>query len=109
MVMSMLAVEPGITPNRVCSVIGMDKALVGRSLKSLDDKGLVSVKPNGADGRSKILTLTREGDKLHDKIIQVALSREQQAVASLSSKEVELLISLLNKVRKDVVRMQTQG
>lgn len=34
-VISMLAVEPNITANRICQVIGFDKALVSRSLQFL--------------------------------------------------------------------------
>lgn len=108
-VMSMLAIEPEITANRVCSVIGMDKALAGRSLRELESKKLVLVKPNASDGRSKVLSLTREGYKLHDRIIDVALDRERQAVSSLSPKDIETLISLLNTLRKNVVRMQSQS
>lgn len=108
-VMSMLAVEPRITANRISSVIGMDKAAVGRSLRDLEAKGLVSLEPNAADGRSKLITLTAAGYKMHDAIIKIALARERRALASLKPHEVSALIALLNKVRSNVVEMQKEG
>jgi DNA-binding MarR family transcriptional regulator len=108
-VMSLLAVEPGITANRVCSVIGMDKAAVGRSVGLLEDGGYVSLKSHHRDGRSRLITLTTKGQNLHDKIIKIALHREKQLLASLTAKEVETLISLLNRLRVNIVRMQAEA
>ncbi len=108
-VMSMLAVEPRITANRISSVIGMDKAAVGRSLKELEAKALVTLEPNSSDGRSKFITLTPAGYRMHDAIIKVALARERRALANLKPNEIRTLIELLNKVRSSVVEMQKEA
>lgn len=93
-VMSMLAVEPDITANRVSQVIGMDKAAVSRSLHALEGRGLVT----GDAERRRRVRLTPEGRAVHDRIIQVALDRERRLLADLSEPEVELLIGLLRRL-----------
>ena len=104
-VMSLLAVEPRITAQRIAAVIGTDKAAVARSIQALADGGLATLEPNAADGRSRLVRLTAQGEALHDEIIQFALEREQRALASLSPSQVETLIQLLNAVRSNVAEM----
>ena len=77
----MLAIEPKITANRFCEVIGFDKAAVSRGTKTLRKKGLITSEAVDGDQRLRVLELTRAGYKLHDQMIGVALERERQTFA----------------------------
>ncbi len=93
-VMSMLAVEPDITAQRVCQVIGLDKGAVSRSLQALERQGLIA---GNAERRRKV-ALTLAGRALHDRIIQVALARERRLLADLTPAEIDVLTGLLRRI-----------
>lgn len=97
-IMALLAIEPDIAAKRICEVIGFDKAAVSRTLKVLDDRGLISVRPLPNNSRSAALTLTTKGRKLHDRIITVALERERRLLSCLAPDEAERLIDMLNRM-----------
>lgn len=97
-IMALLAIEPWITPNRVCKVIGFDKAAVSRAAAVLSGKGLVAQRPRQADSRSVELSLTPAGWRLHGRVIGVALERERRLLSVLTPAEVETLIGLLNRL-----------
>jgi len=98
----MLAVEPNIPAQRICQVIGFDKALVSRTVQALAARGYVSVAPDEGDSRRRAITLTPEGQALHDRVIRVALERERRLLAGLAPDEVETLIALLRRLNAQV-------
>src|ERR1700675_3873909 len=42
--MSLLAIEPGITASRICYVIGFDKGPVSRTLALMQKRGLIAIR-----------------------------------------------------------------
>jgi DNA-binding MarR family transcriptional regulator len=54
----------------------LDKAAVSRSLALLEERKLVSVEQTRTRGRAAIASLTVEGRKLSEKLLQVSLERE---------------------------------
>lgn len=100
--LALLKVEQNITANRMCQVIGLDKAAVSRALKLLSERGSVSFIKDEKDGRSSLICLTKEGEILHDKILQVALEREALLVGDFQAEELDTLICLLQKLNGKV-------
>ena len=96
-VMAMLAIEPNITPARICQVIGLDKAAVSREMRKLEKKGYLKVSDDPAHLRRKSLELTARGYGLHEQVIQVALARERILLSDLSNEEVATLLDLLTR------------
>ncbi|KXI26730.1 MarR family winged helix-turn-helix transcriptional regulator [Paraglaciecola hydrolytica] len=101
-VLAMLKVESDISANRICQVIGLDKAAVSRALKQLQASGLVSFIKDKLDGRSSSIHLTHQGEILHDKILTVALAREKLLLEGISEAELEVLIEVLLKLNKNL-------
>ena len=97
-VMSLLAIEPNITANRIAEVIGLNKGALSRSLHSLASRGLVTIRPSDRDSRSHVNALTAAGEELHDCILPVALERERRLLSVLSPKEIDDLIRILNRL-----------
>jgi DNA-binding MarR family transcriptional regulator len=93
-----LAAHPWITSSDLCKSAGLDKAAVSRSLMRMEEQGLVLSRE--ATGRSRATALTAKGRRLHDRIAQVALAREEQLLADFSPKQVENLIGLLTSLSK---------
>jgi DNA-binding MarR family transcriptional regulator len=101
-ILSLLALEPGITANRICQVIGFDKGPVSRSVAFLQESGFVTVETDAADARRHRIALTADGLALHDRIIAVALERERRLLAPLSPEERRVLIGLLNRLHDNL-------
>lgn len=101
-VMAVLAGQPNISANQICAAVGMDKAAVSRSLRSLDRDALVTIITAPTDSRSNSIALSDAGRALHDRLIKVALERERLLLSCLSPIEVEGLISALRKIRAQV-------
>jgi DNA-binding MarR family transcriptional regulator len=93
-----LAADPWITSPILCKNAGLDKAAVSRSLARMEDQGLVLSRDTS--GRSRATALTAKGRRLHDRIAQAALTREEQLLTDFSPKQVDTLISLLTALSK---------
>ena len=103
-VLSQLAIEPNIPAQRICEVIGFDKAIVSRVVRALQSRGLVRISADESDSRRLRIALTSKGWKLHDRMILVALERERLLLSGLTPKEVDLLCDLLSRLH-DKVRL----
>jgi DNA-binding MarR family transcriptional regulator len=108
-IMAMLAIEPCITANRICEVIGFDKAAVSRGTKSLRAKGYIKVGSIGSDQRTRILELTAAGHQLHDKMLDLALERERRLVRNLSATELNVLLDLLRRITEGMPYVNELG
>lgn len=101
-IIAMLAVEPNITASRIAQVIGLNKAAVSRSLKSLRDRNMVSVVSHDESERRKLVALTPAGLKAHDDVMRVALARESLLLEPLTDDEIDTFIGILQKLHKQV-------
>ncbi len=93
-----LAADPWITSPVLCKNAGLDKAAVSRSLARMEEQGLVLSRDT--NGRSRATALTAKGRRLHDRVAQAALTREEQLLAEFSPKQVDVLIGLLTALSK---------
>ena len=106
----LLAIEGSISAQNVSRIIGMDKGSVSRCFKSMQAKGLITLRLDADDGRLRIATLTKKGRALHDQIKGIALERERAFLAVLSDPERETLIGLLKRLHENLpaVEMATE-
>ena len=100
--MAMLALEPGVSPVRVCQFIGLDKGAVSREMRKLEAKGYVTVEDDPDSSRRRSLALTPEGYAIHDEVLRIALERERRLLKGLSAAEVETLLSLLVRTSANI-------
>jgi DNA-binding MarR family transcriptional regulator len=105
-VLSALAAEQKSTANRLCQIAQLDKAAASRSLRVLETAGYVTIAPHATDARKRMVAFTPSGHALYEKILNVALKRQERMVAGLSPEEVAALIALLQKVRGNVARLE---
>ncbi len=98
----LLAIESPISAQKVCRVIGMDKASVSRCFKRMQSQGIIMVMADQDDGRAKLAHLTPKGRHLHDQIIGLALERERAFLQVLEPEEREVLIDLLNRLHDNL-------
>lgn len=97
-ILAMLAVEPGIAANRICQIVGMDKAAASRGLSGLRRRGLVRAVRNTTGRRTRGYVLTERGRALHDRLLNVELERERKLLARLKPREVPILLDMLRRM-----------
>ncbi|MEY2872981.1 MAG: hypothetical protein RLZZ373_352 [Pseudomonadota bacterium] len=102
----LLAIEGHVSAQKVSKVIGMDKASVSRTFKTMQLRGLIEFSLDDADGRLRLATLTEKGRALHDQIIGVALERERAFLEVLTQTERETLISLLRRLHENLPEVE---
>ncbi|CAN5469677.1 MarR family transcriptional regulator [soil metagenome] len=98
----LLAIEGSISAQQVSKVIGMDKGSVSRCFKSMQAKGLITLGLDAGDGRVRIATLTKQGRKLHDQMLGIAMERERALLAVLNPAERDTLIALLSRLHENL-------
>ncbi|MDT9598128.1 MarR family winged helix-turn-helix transcriptional regulator [Sphingosinicella rhizophila] len=97
-ILAMLAIEPGIPASRIVQVIGLDKALVSRTLAALGRRGWVRSEKDPTHGRRRLVSLTEAGMRMHDRALALALEREALLLEPLETDEREQLVTLLHKM-----------
>ncbi len=107
-VIALLAVEPGIAPSRICDATGLDKGAVSRSVAGLIEAGLVEQAESGTQRRLP-LALTAKGLGVHDRIVKLAIARQEQLLAGFSAEERGLLIDFLARMRAQVEALAKGG
>lgn len=104
-IMALLAYEPWIAPVRIAEATGLDKGAVSRSLRDLNEAGIVEVAGGKANQRRLPVALTAKGLALHDKIVKIALARQERLLAGFSERERVALRGFLARMRAQVETM----
>ena len=105
-VLSALAAEPNSTANRLCQIAQLDKAAASRSLKVLEKDGYVTIAPHRSDARKRVVAFTPAGQALYEKILTVALQRQEKMVEGFSPEERDTLIGYLHRLRANLAKLE---
>ena len=101
-ILAMLNIEPQITANRICKVVGLDKGAVSRSLRLLDDRGLVYNEATAKDPRRRKWSLTQEGSDMHSQILSIALGCEAELIEGIAPENLEVFIRVMRRMLANI-------
>jgi DNA-binding MarR family transcriptional regulator len=101
--------DGGLTQAQIVVRTLMDKVTVSRAAQGLLKRRLVERSDHQVDGRSHVLSLSVEGERLHAQIAPVALAYETAIVAGLSADEVRELRRLLEVLQQAAAGLGTEG
>jgi DNA-binding MarR family transcriptional regulator len=90
--------EPGISPTAIAGRTSLDKVRVSRATQTLQRRGLARKETHAADGRSRVLRLTRRGLQLRDVSIEAVESISSALTGGLTAREREQFGRLLFKL-----------
>jgi DNA-binding MarR family transcriptional regulator len=99
-VLSLLAIEPDIAANRICQVIGIDKALVSRVVGKLVSQKLIVVEVDERNASRNMIRLTTAGENVHDEILKIVRAREKILLSAFSEEEIEMMVEFLHRLYK---------
>ena len=85
--------------NQLGRLTAMDVATIKGVIDRLTARGLTETSPDPEDGRRLLVSLTRAGQQLSEKVAPNALAITRETLAPLDAKEREALMALLDKLR----------
>ena len=85
--------------NQLGRLTAMDVATIKGVIDRLTARGLTETSPDPEDGRRLLVSLSRAGQQLAEKGASNALAISRETLAPLDTKEREMLMTLLNKLR----------
>jgi DNA-binding MarR family transcriptional regulator len=97
--LSKLAETGPCSQNQLGRLTAMDVATIKGVIDRLTARGLTETSSDPEDGRRLLVSLTRAGQQLAEKVSPNALAVSKETLAPLDAKERETLFALLNKLR----------
>ncbi len=107
-VMAVLGDQGAATQRTLVEATRMDKVAVNRACRGLEERGLLTRKPNSADGRSHHIGLTAAGEEVYRAIMPMALEMESRLFSGLSANERALFRNLLERIRAEAEKTGNQ-
>ena len=102
-VMAILGEADGISARDVSLKTAMDKVAVSRAVASLVKARFIARKTDATDKRKFIISLTKKGRGVYDKVVPVALSYEAAILEKLTRREranLDQLLSALTDIQE---------
>lgn len=90
--------EGGTPSSYVSSRMGMEATSLTRTLKTLEEKGLIIRKKNPEDGRGVLIYLTDLGKEKRELSKQTVLKFNEQIRKSLTAKELDTFLQVTEKI-----------
>jgi DNA-binding MarR family transcriptional regulator len=90
--------EKGMAPSELAEKVGVTRATISNMLQRMERDGLVAVKADKADARSKKVKLTRAGNDFMQEILPPHYLRVSRLMEKLSEDEQKEVIRLLHKL-----------
>jgi DNA-binding MarR family transcriptional regulator len=88
------------TPAQLASAFQVTKGAMTNTLQKLEERGLVRIKKNPEDGRSKLVTITAKGRRVRAEAIQAVTPMFTELMAMIPRKKVEQALPTLQEIRK---------
>jgi DNA-binding MarR family transcriptional regulator len=103
-----LGLAKGLNVGEVATAADVDKAAASRSLRLLEQRGLVDLEQTSGRGRAAIVHLTEAGRAFERELKKAARVREQRFVASLTADERDQAAALVRKLIDGVPNMNKE-
>jgi DNA-binding MarR family transcriptional regulator len=86
-----------LNQNQIAKLLGFDRTVVHRAIKSCAQEGLVSEK-KAASGRAILVSLTPKGTKYRERLIKTRIAADEKVRRALTPEEWATLLRLLKLI-----------
>jgi len=93
-------VDSVATPGRLSTAFMVTKGAMTNTLKKLQEKGLIDVKPDESNGRQKIVTMTARGRQVRDQALREAGPMMMEYVEHFSLDGLRQQLPFLQELRQ---------
>jgi DNA-binding MarR family transcriptional regulator len=109
-VLLFVAANPGIRPSVIAHYIFKDRSAMARLLDQMEGNGLIVEVASRRERRARELYLTEKGQRLVDRVREIAQRQSAEFFAPLSDREQAQLLQTLKKLyRHRLAASDTQG
>jgi len=86
-----------LNQNQIATLLGFDRTVVHRAIKSMAEEGLVS-KRKAKSGRAIHVQLTRKGNQYRERLIKARVAADENVRRQLTSDERATIVRLLKLI-----------
>ncbi len=86
-----------LNQNQIATLLGFDRTVVHRAIKSMSEEGIVSER-KAKSGRAIHVQLTAKGNKYRERIVQARVAADEAVRQQMTPEERETLIRLLELI-----------
>ncbi|WP_246361456.1 MarR family winged helix-turn-helix transcriptional regulator [Moheibacter lacus] len=97
---TLLSIDPksGTPSTSLGPKMGIEPTSLSRTLKNLEERGLITRKPNPEDGRSVLIVLTEDGLTMRNVSKEVVLNFYDSIHQKISVEELNIFFNVLQKI-----------
>lgn len=97
---TLLSIDPknGTPSTSLGPKMGIEPTSLSRTLKNLEERGLIARKPNPEDGRSVLIILTEEGLVMRNISKEVVLKFNEAINENISQEEMSIFLTVIQKI-----------
>lgn len=110
-VVTRVGANPGLSTTELGDRIGLNKGQVSRATAGLAKRGLLVSTINPRDTRKAMLTLTPEGEALHQALLSAGLARHAQFFEKIDERELAVtnqVLDLLTERTHELLTMEQE-
>lgn len=90
--------EEGTPSTALGPKMGMEATSLSRTLKTMEEKGLIERKPNPMDGRGVLIHLTDFGREMRDYSKQVVITFDEAVKETVSKEDLDTYMRVANSI-----------
>ncbi len=98
-VLGAVARRQPVTIRQIADELESERSVMSRKLQVMEKNGWIREDPE-ASGKEKMFVLTRKGKELIQKILPVRMDVQQHLMSVLTKEELNLLLTLCNKLKE---------
>lgn len=87
----------GLNQNQIAKMLGFDRTVVHRSIKTMVEEGLLSER-KAPSGKALVAKLTAKGNKYRENLIRIRRAADDKLRQELTQEDRDMLIRLLKRV-----------
>ncbi len=97
-VLQVIAAHPGISQTELSRAVGRDKTTLTPTLHDMERGGLIKRDPHPEDRRSRMLSLTPQGEEKLAALVKCANEHDQRIDKILGARDRQILLRTLKKL-----------
>ena len=101
--------DDGLNQQEIACKVGKDKASITRLVDGLEKRNLVVRISDKSDRRNKLIYLTKEGKRVKEQLIDVAVNTIDDLQQGISKSDLENCKNVLRQVLKNVLYVCNKG
>jgi DNA-binding MarR family transcriptional regulator len=102
LVLRLVGRSPGVTPSQLATWLHLDRGTLTGILERLESRQLLSREPHPEDGRSVVLSLSRQGRRLDRETTGTVEECIRRALSTLSRAQIDAAKQVLDAVAREL-------